>query len=96
MILHIQQRFRRGFGGGLWLVAFVASSLPASSAAPRLTFLRRLVRGAPHSGSPHPSGSALASAKDPLLDFSACPGGRVFFSASPETTSCNSTKHLPM
>lgn len=96
MSLHIQQRFRCGFGGGLWLVAFVASSLPASSAAPRFAFVRRLVRGAPHCGSPHPSGSALASAKDPRLDFSALTRDRIFFTAAPETTFSNSAQQLPM
>ena len=79
MSLQLCKRSRRGFGGGLWLVAVVASLLPPSSAAPVFAFSQRLVRGAPHCGSPHPSGSARPQATERLLAFFAVSMVRVFF-----------------
>lgn len=96
MSLRIQQRSRRSFGGGLWLLAAAMFIVPPSSAAPLFALLRRYVRGAPHSGSPHPS--APLGLKQQTLNslFSLFPGRTDLHTASPGNTPMNDYDYKPM
>ena len=96
MSLRIQQRPRRGFGGGLWLLAAAMFIVPPSSAAPLFALLRHYVRGAPHCGSPHPSAPLGLKRQTPCSFFSLFPGRADFHTASPGTTPVKRAEQAPM
>ena len=96
MSLQMCERSRRSFGGGLWLLAAAMFIVPPSSAAPLFALLRRYVRGAPHSGSPHPSASLGLKRQTPCSFFSLFPGRAKFHTASPGTTPVKRSNQVPM
>ncbi len=96
MSLQMCERSRRGFGGGLWLLAAAMFIVPPSSAAPLFALLRRYVRGAPHSGSPHPSAPLGLKRQNPCSFFSLFPGRADFHTAFPGTTPVKRTDQVPM
>lgn len=96
MSLQMHERFRRGFGGGLWLVAFVASSLPAPSAAPPLAFLRRPYAGHRTAVPRTPPAPPWPQQKAPCSIFSLFPGQADFHTAFPGPMPVKRALHVPM
>lgn len=96
MSLRIQQRSRRSFGGGLWLLAAAMFIVPPSSAAPMFAFSWLYVRGGAHSAPPHPPAPLGLKRQNACSLFSLFPGEADFHTASPGTTPVKRSNQVPM